>query len=237
MKTAIFIGPDLGLTEVAVGHGRRCTLAVGGRRDVDEGNYDVLEGLAREETYTVLSCDIRSFTSFSESVSCSQCYRFLNSFFMVMEPGIRDFGDLSTSMSATRSWRCLRWEDGQFSDNAVRAAVSIQKQVLVDYDQGRRRAGYEPIRIGVGINTGPVAIGIAGTPERLDACAFGNTVNVAARCESLTKEFSVDTIITAETYRQLRDPDAFDMHSLGGVPVRGLEKEMQLYEVRDFNQT
>ena len=203
-------------------------------RDIDEDRYDALEGLAREEMYTVFSSDIRSFTSFSESVSCSECYAFLNSFFKVMEPGIRNFGGFVYQYVGDEIMGLFALEDGQYADNAVRAAVSIQKQVIVDYNQGRKRAGYDPIRIGVGINTGLVAIGIAGTPERMDACAFGNTVNVAARCESLTKEFGVDIIITDETYRRLKDPGAFDMHSLGAVPVRGLESEVQLYEVRDM---
>ena len=59
---------------------------------MDGGKFDVVEGIAREVRYTVLCCDIRRFTSFSESISCTNVYRFLNSYFGVMEPGVREYG-------------------------------------------------------------------------------------------------------------------------------------------------
>ena len=43
---------------------------------IDRGNFDMSDGLAREEIYTVLCCDIRNFTAISESVDCTECYRF-----------------------------------------------------------------------------------------------------------------------------------------------------------------
>ena len=202
-------------------------------RDMNSDLYNEAEGLAREEMYTVFSCDIRNFTTFSESISCSECYRFLNSFFKVMEPGIRNFEGFVYQYVGDEIMGLFALEEGHYADNALKAAVWIQNHVIVDYNEGRKRAGYEPVRIGIGLNTGLVAIGIAGTTERMDACAFGNTVNVAARCESLTKEFDADIIITEDTYQRLHKPDAFDIHSLGNLPIRGLEKEIRLYEVRD----
>ncbi len=61
-------------------------------RIMDREDFDVSQGLSQEEPYSVLSCDIRDFTTFSESVSCTDVFRFLSSYFSVMEPGIRDFG-------------------------------------------------------------------------------------------------------------------------------------------------
>ena len=67
----------------------------------------------------------------------------------------------------------------------------------------------------------------------MDACAFGNTVNLAARCEGLTKELGASIIMTEHTYRHLNRPDAFEMRDLGMTDIRGLEEGVHLYGVLD----
>lgn len=195
--------------------------------------FNVADGISQEEIYSVLSCDIRDFTTFSESISCTECFRFLNSFFTVMGPGIREHGGFEYQYIGDAIMALFKREEGQPTDNVIRSAIAIQKDIMIEYNQGRERAGYPPIRIGVGINTGPVAIGVAGTSDRLDACAFGNTVNLAARCETLTKDFNAKIIITEYTYHLLENPDAFYIRSLGTQDIRGMEQKVHLYEVYD----
>lgn len=200
-------------------------------RSLGQGQMDARKGLAREEVYTVFSCDIRNFTDFSESVTCADCYAFLNSYFTVMEPGIRQFGGFVYQYVGDEIMALFEPEDGTYSDRAVQAAVAIQTEVLVEYNAGRQKGGYAPVRIGIGLNTGPVAIGVAGTDQRMDACAFGNTVNLAARCESLTKDLNANIIITEFTRRSLKDPERFDIKSLGFPDIRGLREKVELFEV------
>ena len=68
----------------------------------------------------------------------------------------------------------------------------------------------------------------------MDACAFGNTVNVAARCEELTKTLAAPTIMTESTYRRLSKPDSFTVRDLGEIEVRGIKDGVQVYEALDF---
>jgi adenylate cyclase len=198
---------------------------------IDRGKFDISDGLAREEIYTVLCCDIRNFTAISEAVDCTECYRFLNSFFAVMEPSIRSCGGFVYQYVGDEVVALFKPQEQGYTDNAVQAAVTIQGWILDEYNRQREAVGKQPIQVGIGINTGPVAIGIAGTPERMDACAFGSTVNLAARCQALTKEFGNRIIITAETYGHLRNASAFHIRSLGKTSIRGLEEKVQLYEV------
>lgn len=200
---------------------------------LDGGKFDVVEGIAREERYTVLCCDIRRFTSFSESISCTNVYRFLNSYFAVMEPGVREYGGFVYQYVGDEIMALFDLVDDTYTDSGVRAALAFQKRILPDYNEGRARAGYEPIEVGVGVNTGLVAIGIAGTPHRMDACAFGGSVNLAARCQSLTKEFKAPIIITQETYQNLKNQDNYDVKPLGDIEIRGMEEKVPLYEVLD----
>ncbi|MBS12335.1 MAG: hypothetical protein CME19_12115 [Gemmatimonadetes bacterium] len=195
--------------------------------------FDVVEGVAREERFTVLCCDIRRFTNFSESITCTQVYRFLNSYFAVMEPGVREYGGFIYQYVGDEIMALFNLVEDTYTDSGVRAALAFQKRILPDYNEGRARAGYEPIEVGVGVNTGPVAIGIAGTPHRMDACAFGGAVNLAARCQSLTKEFKAPIIITEETYSNVRDQSKYEVKSLGDIEIRGMEETVPLYEVLD----
>ena len=198
---------------------------------LDGDRIEIARALAREEDYTVLSADIRNFTEFSESITPAECYNFLNSFFAVVEPAIRENGGFVYQYVGDEIMGLF--EPKQGTDNAVRAAVSLQKQIMKEYNLGRQRAGYDPISIGIGLNTGPVAIGIAGTPERMDACAFGNTVNVAARCEGLSKRLEAGIIMTEQTYRRLAKQGEFEVRDLGDTQVRGLKEEIRVYEVLD----
>jgi class 3 adenylate cyclase len=189
-----------------------------------------------EEVYTVLCCDIRNFTAISESVDCTECYRFLNSFFAVMEPSIRSCGGFIYQYVGDEVVALFKPQEAGSTDNAVQAAVAIQGWVLVEYNRQREAVGKQPIQVGIGINTGPVAIGIAGTPERMDACAFGSTVNLASRCQALTKDFGRRIIITEETYRHLSNTSAFHIRSLGRSAIRGLEEKVPLYAVLEAEE-
>ena len=204
-------------------------------KTMNQEGFNVADGISQEEIYSVLSCDIRDFTTFSESISCTECFRFLNSFFTVMGPGIREFGGFEYQYIGDAIMALFKLEENQSTDNVIRSAIAIQNKIMVEYNEGRERAGYPSIRIGVGINTGPVAIGVAGTPDRLDACAFGSTVNIAARCESLTKDFGAKIIITEFTHQLLENPDVFHIRSLGEQEIRGMEKKVHLYEIYEVD--
>ena len=198
---------------------------------LDSKGFDVSRGVSLERHYTVLSTDIRNFTSFTESIPCQECFKFLNSFFTVMEPGIRENGGFVYQYVGDCIMALFPLVEGKFTDNAVRASLHLLRDVIPEYNAGRARAGYDPIRIGIGLNTGSVATGIAGTQERMDACAFGSTVNLAARCEGLTKEVGADLIITGDTFEKLREKDDYEMNRLGETTIRGMERRIDLFEV------
>ena len=65
---------------------------------------------------------------------------------------------------------------------------------------------------------------------------FGSTVNLAARCEGLTKELGVPLIVTENTYKMLSSKEAYEMSLLGESSIRGMEQRVDLYSVRRKEQ-
>ena len=73
------------------------------------------------------------------------------------------------------------------ADDALNASVQMLIE-LRNYNIGRVNAGYPPIKIGIGLNTGNLMLGTIGGKNRMDGTVISDSVNIASRLESLTKE-------------------------------------------------
>ncbi len=185
-------------------------------------------GLCVEKTMTIMFSDIRGFTSLSEQMTPPENFNFINSYLSQMEPIIyqhhgfidKYIGDGIMALFPT----C--------ADDAVQAACAMLKQLL-KYNQGRQRAGYQAIQIGIGLHTGPLMLGTVGDQNRMDGTVISDAVNLASRIESLTKSYGTPLLITEATFSKLTDLSQYKIRVIDYVTVKGKTVTVLVYEVFD----
>jgi len=181
-----------------------------------------------ERKMTVLFSDIRDFTSLSETMGPQENFNFLNSYLVQMEPVIAAHGGFIDKYIGDAIMALFP----DSPDAALRCSLSML-QKLDDYNTGRVRAGYRPIKIGIGINTGIVILGTIGGAARMDGTVIGDAVNLASRLERLTKDYKVPLLISEYTLYSLDDADAWSIRFIDRTQVRGKQDNQSVYEVFD----
>lgn len=193
---------------------------------------DIRLGLQTERRMTVLFSDIRDFTSLSESMTPQENFNFLNSFLSQMEPvislhrGVIDkyIGDAIMALFPDTP------------DDAVLGALAMLER-LDAYNHGRARAGYLPMRIGIGINTGFVMMGTVGGSGRMDGTVISDAVNVSSRLEELTKTYGVPLLISEHTLHCLENTGRYQIRFLDRLRLKGKHEPQSVYEIYDCDPT
>ena len=185
-------------------------------------------GMQVERKMTVLFSDIREFTSLSEEMSPQENFNFLNSYLLQMEPVIAAHGGMIDKYIGDGIMALFP----DSPDEALRGALAMLAK-LDEYNTGRERAGYRPIRIGIGINTGIVILGTVGGFGRMDGTVIGDAVNLAARLERLTKEYKVPLLISEYTLYSLENPEPYSIRFLDRTRISGKQDNQSVFEVFD----
>jgi len=189
---------------------------------------DVQLGDQVQKDMSILFSDIRGFTDLSETMTPEENFQFLNSYLSQMEPVILEhdgfidkyMGDGIMALFPTTA------------DNAVCGAVAMMRQ-LAGYNVERKKADHEPVRIGIGVNTGTLMLGTIGGNNRMDSTVVADTVNLASRLEGLTKRYKANILISAYTLAGLSEPTRYNYRFLGKVQVKGKRAAVPIYEVYD----
>ena len=189
---------------------------------------DVRLGMQTERKMTILFSDIRNFTGLSESMTPQENFDFLNSYLSQMEPMIVPFRGLIDKFIGDAIMALFP----EGTDDAVNGALAMLER-LEGYNQGRMRAGYLPIRIGIGINTGIVMLGTVGGVGRMDGTVISDAVNLASRIEGMSKVYGVQLLISEHALHSLDDPGRYGIRFLDRSRVKGKQEAQSIYEVFD----
>lgn len=191
---------------------------------------DVKLGDQVEKVVTVLFSDIRDYTALSEEMTPEDNFKFVCSFNERMGPAIcKNKGFINQYLGDA----IMAIFPGNASD-ALCAAIEMQKQVGI-LNIERSANGQSPIKIGVGMHTGPLIMGITGDADRLDATTISDTVNTASRLESLTKQYKADIILSDACAEQIVQKEKFHLRNIGLVQLKGKHRSINIHECFNGN--
>lgn len=182
---------------------------------------------------TIFFSDIRSFTAISEKLQPFEVVGFLNEYMTQMVECVNDthgvvdkfIGDAIMAVWGAPTTAGSPREDAL---NCIRAALRM-RAALMQFNRGRGGDKKPIIRIGCGINSGPVVAGQIGSQKRMEYTVIGDAVNLASRTEALNKPMGTDILITEYTYKLVQDEVLVE--EMPSVTVKGKEKPLRMFAV------
>jgi len=179
---------------------------------------------------TVLFSDIRGFTTLSERLEPEQVAEMLREYLTEMtEIVFRHGGTVDKYIGdCVMALYNAPFPDPDHAVKAVRTGLEFQEKTLEVSKRWEEKLGVQ-IRNGVGINTGEAVVGTMGSRQRLEYTAIGDTINLGARLESITKEYGIGIIVSEFTHKLLRGE--FMTRELGEVTVKGKSQPVKIFGV------
>jgi adenylate cyclase len=178
--------------------------------------------------------DIKSFTTYSASLSPDEIRKLLNEYFEAMVEIL--FKHEGTVDKFIGDGLMVFFGDPEpQSDHAlrcVRAAIEMQYKCRELKGKWEREKKF-PLMIRIGINTGPVVVGNMGSARRLSYTALGADVNLAQRLESNAPTEGI--LIAESTYELVKD--SIKTHPAQSIYVKGLDKPINVYAIQLEEET
>lgn len=177
---------------------------------------------------TILFCDIRGFTTLSETQDPAYVQSTLSEYFAMMNniiinqyQGVIDklIGD------AIMAYWGFPLEIDNHEEQAVACAIAMQKAI----EQWQKDPTKPAIDIGIGIHTGEVMVGDVGSEDFMDFTVIGDTVNTASRLEGGNKQFGT-RILISEATRQALPEARFNSRDLGQIDLKGKSEAVHVFE-------
>ncbi len=188
---------------------------------------------AERREVTVLFADLFGFTTLGESLPPEALVALLNDY----------FGRMSRVVEQHRGQVAKFIGDGLMAvfgahapnpwqvNDAVHAALAMQRALA----ERNAALGGPPLRVGIGIHTGPAVAGILGSQALIEFTVIGDTVNLASRVERLTRTHDVGILVT-DAVRERLDP-RFRLQPMPATAVRGVAEPVATWAVVGWEES
>ena len=161
---------------------------------------DKIEGERKQ--VTVMFCDLEGYTGLSEKLGPEESYAIMNQVYEILIHQVHDYEGTVNEMTGDGILALfgapIALEDAP--QRALRSALSIHREISIFNDQKIQKI---PIKMRIGLHTGPVVVGTLGNDLRVEFKAVGDTVNLASRMEELAEAGT--TYVSAEIYRLIKN--------------------------------
>ena len=189
---------------------------------------DRIEG--EHKQVTVMFCDMEGFTWLSERLGPEEAYSIMDEIYEILIHKVHDYEGTVNEMTGDGIMALfgapIALEDAP--QRAIRSADSIHREIAKFNDKMKQeRESIPPVKMRIGIHSGPVVVGTLGNDLRVEFKAVGDTVNLASRMERLAEPGA--TYVTSDTFRLTEG--LFRFEALGEKDVKGKEEPVKVYRV------
>ncbi|MBS0517330.1 MAG: adenylate/guanylate cyclase domain-containing protein [Proteobacteria bacterium] len=174
----------------------------------------------------VLFLDIRGFTAMTRKRPARETVALLNDFFAAMVVIVDRHGGIVNKFLGDGF---LAVFGAPLPDpEAATHAVAAGREMLAAVDEWNRQRPGQALRVGIGIHAGEAVTGTVGSAERKEYTVIGDTVNLAARLEQLTKETGARLLVSDALDAQAREAGGED---LGPMAIRGYGEPVRVWRL------
>lgn len=179
---------------------------------------------------TVLTADIRGFTTISERLAPDAVVELLNRYFEAMVDVVFRHEGTLVSFVGDALWAVFGLPRER-PDDAARAFAAAQemRRRLAELNREGAFAGLGGLRIGIALHSGDVLAGNIGSARRLEYTVIGDTVNTTARLEELNKKLGSELAVSEATVALLGGSEGLE--DRGELAIRGREQGLRVYAV------
>jgi class 3 adenylate cyclase/tetratricopeptide (TPR) repeat protein len=179
---------------------------------------------------TVMFCDMEGFTHLSERLGPEEAYSIMDQIYEILIHKVHDYEGTVNEMTGDGIMALfgapIALEDAP--QRTIRSALAIHREIVRFSDKLKQeRKDIPPIKMRIGIHTGPVVVGTLGNDLRVEFKAVGDTVNLASRMEGLAEPGT--TFVSKETFNLTEG--LFRFEALGGKEIKGKEEPINVYRV------
>lgn len=183
-----------------------------------------------ERVLTVMFIDIRGFTTITETMTPSEVVTLVNSYLAEITRTLLAHGatiDKFMGDAVMAFWNAPIELPGHEA-RAVAASLAVG-EAMVRINAGLTARGLPTVTAGTGVNTGPCFVGLMGSSDRLSYTCIGDSVNLAARLEGLTRVYGVPACFGGSSLARL--PDGLRAVELDRIAVRGRSQAAPVFAV------
>jgi predicted ATPase/class 3 adenylate cyclase len=187
---------------------------------------DRIEGERKQ--VTVMFCDMEGFTALTEKLGPEEAYSIMDEIYEILIHKVHDYEGTVNEMTGDGIMALfgapIALEDAP--QRAIRSSLAVHREMARFSEKMKQEGeGIPPLKMRVGIHTGPVVVGTLGNNLRVEFKAVGDTVNLASRVEGLADPGA--TYVTDDTFKLTEG--LFRFEALGEKEIKGKEEPIQVY--------
>jgi adenylate cyclase len=213
-----------------------------GKYVTEEVRDEVLSGRipldGEKKEVTILFSDLRNFTPMMESNDPKLVVQLMNNYFKEMTEAIQMEGGLVLQFLGDEIYAVFGAPISRTDHplRAFRAGMAMMKR-LGELNKRLNDQGWPTLQHGIGIHTGEVVAANIGSPDRLSYLLMGDTVNLASRLQSLTKEIGTELILSAVTHERLTESELaeIELKKLPPTRIKGKREPVEVFAAAGLN--